>query len=138
MMFPPSPELPELPRSCRQLNRLLRPVDRHGRRSPGKIERYIEGSRQQVRSPEFSSEPVGYQAVDHLPAHSLEIYAGRFVNDPYTQPRRVQVDCYRHRELEGLQVDLCANLRHFANGDPRNSTGAPTVSPRTDPLKISW
>ena len=70
------------------------------------------------------TDPVGHQAVDHLPAHGFEIFAGLQVRDLDSESLRVHMDRHRHREFEGLQVDLRANLRDLSDQECRETRPA--------------
>src|SRR5260370_33930304 len=72
----------ELTRDGRQLHWRLRPVYRRRGRAREKVERHEHGPGQQVPSPRLRTDPVGNHGVDQLPAHPLEIRAGRPVDNP--------------------------------------------------------
>ena len=62
---------------------------------------------------------------------------GASVEDLDPERCAIQADGHRHGELEGLGVELRADLGDLADRDARNSTGAPAASPRTESLKTS-
>src|ERR1700674_906950 len=49
--------------------------------------------------------------------HGFQIYVRTHIKDFDSESLRVQADCHGHRELEGLQVDLRADIRDLADGD---------------------
>ena len=59
--------------------------------------------------------PCATRRVDQLPAHRREVRAGRQVDDLDAEPLRVQADGHRRGELEGLRVDLRADLGDLAD-----------------------
>ena len=58
--------------------------------------------------------PPGHRSTSAHPSRSAPDAP---VDDLDPEPLRVQVDSHRHRELEGLQVDLRANVRDLADRD---------------------
>ena len=63
---------------------------------------------------------------------------GRPREDLDPESPRVEVDSHRHRELEGLQVDLRAHVRDLADRDAAKlDRRAAAAVPRTDSLKMS-
>src|SRR5574337_447875 len=57
------------------------------------------------------------QALEHLPPDGGDIGAGRQVDDLYAEPLRVQGDGDGRGELEGLRVDLGADVHDLTDGN---------------------
>ena len=106
----------ELTRNGRQLHWLLRPIHRRRGRAGEKVERHDTRLRSAGSPSAVARGPRG-------PPRNRSTFCAWSRN-----PRRdfkpttltpslcgVQVDGHRHRELEGLQVDLCANVRDLAD-----------------------
>ena len=128
----------ELAGQRRQLDGILRPVDRRRRRVGEEIEGHEQRAGQQIPALQLRPRPVRHQVVDQVPADGREVRAGSQVDHADPEPLRVQTDGHRRRELEGLRIDRALTTATTSPiGMPRNSTGAPGTSPRTDWLKTS-